>query len=212
MLKKDARGNFNLLTYLQVSNFESHVIQSVMQDTKERIIELADRLIKTKGFNAFSYKDIADPLEIKNAAIHYYFPSKADLGIAVIDQEMEILAVNKLKWAILPEDKQLRMLFETFNYKSRQGYVCLMGSLSPDYETLPAPMQEKVQQMSEDVLQWTALCLENGRNKHLFHFEGEAYNRALLIVSDLLASLLLSRVMGKEMFERMSKQLLNDLL
>ena len=183
-----------------------------MQDTKERIIELADRLIKTRGFNAFSYKDISDPLEIKNAAIHYYFPSKADLGIAVIDQEMEILAINKLKWAILPEDKQLRMLFETFNRKSRQGFVCLMGSLSPDYETLPGPMQEKVRQMSADILKWTELCLENGRKRDLFHFEGDAYNRALLIVSDLLASLVLSRVMGKEVFERMSTQLLHDLL
>jgi len=183
-----------------------------MQDTKERIIELADRLIKTRGFNAFSYKDISDPLEIKNAAIHYYFPSKADLGIAVIEKEIEKLAINKLKWATLPEDKQLQLLFDTFGQKSRQGFVCLMGSLSPDYETLPAPMQEKVQQMSEDILKWTTLCLESGRNRHLFHFEGEAYNRALLIISDLLASLLLSRVMGKEVFTRMSKQLLNDLL
>ena len=201
-----------MLTYLQVSNFEVHVIQSVMQDTKERIIELADRLIKTRGYNAFSYKDIADPLEIKNAAIHYYFPSKADLGIAVIDQEIEKLAINKLKWATLPEDKQLQLFFETFSQKSKQGFVCLMGSLSPDYETFPAPMQEKVQQMSENVLEWTTLCLENGRNKQLFHFEGEAYNRALLVISDLLASLLLSRVIGKEVFGKVSKQLLNDLL
>jgi AcrR family transcriptional regulator len=183
-----------------------------MQDTKERIIELADRLIKTRGFNAFSYKDISDPLEIKNAAIHYYFPSKSDLGIAVIEQEIEKLAINKLKWATFPEDKQLKLLFETFSQKSKHGFICLMGSLSPDYQTLPAPMQEKVQIMSEDVLDWATLCLENGRQRGLLHFEGEAYNRALLIVSDMLASLLLSRVMGKEVFEKMSKQLLHDLL
>jgi AcrR family transcriptional regulator len=183
-----------------------------MQDTKERIIDLAARLIKTRGFNAFSYKDIADPLEIKNAAIHYYFPSKGDLGIAVVEQEMEKMALNKLKWATLPEDKQLQLLFERFSKKNKQGFVCLMGSLSPDFETLPAPMQERVQQMSEDVLRWTASCLENGRNRGLFHFEGEAYNRALLVISDLLASLLLSRVMGKEVFEKMRKQLLNDLI
>lgn len=189
-----------------------HVIQLVMQDTKERIIDLAARLIKTRGFNAFSYKDIADPLEIKNAAIHYYFPSKADLGIAVVEQEMEKMALNKLKWATLPEDKQLQLLFERFSRKSLQGFICLMGSLSPDFETLPAPMQERVKQMSEGILQWTALCLENGRKRQLFHFEGDAYNRALLVISDLLASLLLSRVMGKEVFEKMRKQLLIDLL
>jgi TetR/AcrR family transcriptional regulator, transcriptional repressor for nem operon len=189
-----------------------HVIQLVMQDTKERIIDLGARLIKTRGFNAFSYKDIADPLEIKNAAIHYYFPSKADLGIAVVEQEMEKMALNKLKWATLPEDKQLQLLFERFGRKNKLGYVCLMGSLSPDFETFPAPLQERVKLMSEKVLQSTAECLENGRNRQLFHFEGEAYDRALLVISDLLASLLLSRVMGKEVFEKMKKRLLKDLL
>jgi AcrR family transcriptional regulator len=183
-----------------------------MQDTKERIIELADRLIKTRGFNAFSYKDISDPLEIKNAAIHYYFPSKADLGIAVINQEIGKLATNKLYWATFPENEQLQFLFDMFYQKSKQGYVCLMGSLSPDYETLPVSMQEKVQQMSNDVLEWATLCLENGRKKQLFHFKGKASDRALLVISNLLSSLLLSRVMGKEVFERMSCQLLNDLL
>jgi TetR/AcrR family transcriptional repressor of nem operon len=183
-----------------------------MQDTKDRIIELADRLIKTRGFNAFSYKDISDPLEIKNAAIHYYFPTKADLGIAVIEQEIGKLAINKLYWAILPEDEQLQFFCDMFYKRCEQGYVCLMGSLSPDFETLTPAMQEKVQQMSNDVLEWATLCLENGRKKNLFHFEGEAYDRALLVVTNLQASLLLSRVMGKEVFDKICSQLLNDLL
>ncbi len=59
-----------------------------MSDTRETIIALADQLIRTKGFNAFSYADISAPLDIKNAAIHYHFPNKADLGIAVIEQEI----------------------------------------------------------------------------------------------------------------------------
>jgi len=183
-----------------------------MQDTKERIIELADRLIRTRGFNAFSYKDISEPLAIRNAAIHYYFPSKADLGIAVIHQEIEKLAINKLYWATFPENEQMRLFFDTFYQRSQKGYICLMGSLSPDYETLPAAMQEEVQHMSKDVLEWITLCLENGRKKQLFHFEGDAYDRALLVVSNMLSSLLLARVMGKGIFEKMSSQLLNDLL
>jgi TetR/AcrR family transcriptional repressor of nem operon len=183
-----------------------------MQDTKERIIELADRLIKTRGFNAFSYKDISDPLEIKNAAIHYYFPTKSDLGIAVINQEIGKLAINKLYWATLPEDEQLQFFFDMFYQRNNQGFICLMGSLSPDYETLTAAMQEKVQHMSNDVLEWITLCLENGRKKQLFHFGGEAYDRALLVITNLQASLLLARVMGKEVFNRISSQLLNDLL
>ena len=183
-----------------------------MQDTRDRIIELADQLIKTRGFNAFSYKDISDPLEIKNAAIHYYFPAKTDLGIAVIQHEIEKLAISKVIWATLPENIQLQHLFDTFGQKGKNGCICLMGSLSPDFETLQIPMQEKLREMSTDMLEWLTTCLENGRTNQLFHFQGIAYDRALLVISSLLASLLLSRVMGQEIYEKMSRQLLKDLL
>jgi AcrR family transcriptional regulator len=182
-----------------------------MQDTKERIIALADQLIKTKGYNAFSYKDISDPLEIKNAAIHYHFPTKTDLGVAVVDLETERFKAGTAKWAALPEDKQLKQLFETFNKKHKEGLVCLMGSLSPDYETFPGPLQERVTAMSSTFLDWTASCLENGRKKGLFHFDGDAYDRSLLVMSNMLASLLLTRVMGPKVFSKISNQLLKDL-
>jgi len=182
-----------------------------MQDTKDRIITLADQLIRTKGYNAFSYKDISDPLEIKNAAIHYHFPAKTDLGIAVVDLEMARFREMAAKWASMPEDKQLKQLFETFNKKYKQGLICLMGSLSPDYETLPETLQEKVTGMSSTFLDWTAACLENGRKKALFRFDGDPYDRSLLVMSNLLASLLLSRVMGAKVFSRMTSQLLKDL-
>ncbi|MBW8687464.1 TetR/AcrR family transcriptional regulator [Chitinophaga rhizophila] len=182
-----------------------------MQDTKERIIGLADQLIKTKGFNAFSYKDISDPLEIKNAAIHYYFPTKTDLGVAVIDTEIERFKSHTAKWSNMPEDKQLKQLFETFSRKHKEGLVCLMGTLSPDYKTFPEPLQEKVAAMSAAFAEWTAQCLENGRKKAIFFFDGDPYDRALLVLSNLLASLLMSRVMGVRTFGKITGQLFKDL-
>lgn len=182
-----------------------------MQDTKERIVSLADQLIKTRGYNAFSYKDISDPLEIKNAAIHYHFPTKTDLGIAVIDVELQQFITSTARLANQPEDKQLKFLFETFSKKHKEGLVCLMGSLSPDYDTLPEPLQEKITDLSGAILKWTSACLERGREKGLFRFEGEPYDRALLVITNLLASLLLSRVMGNKVFPKITHQLLRDL-
>lgn len=182
-----------------------------MQDTKDRIVSLADQLIKSKGYNAFSYKDISDPLEIKNAAIHYHFPTKTDLGVAVIDVELQHFLASTGKLAAQPEDKQLKFLFDTFSKKNKERLVCLMGSLSPDYDTLPEPLQGKISDLSSAILEWTAGCLERGREKGLFRFEGEASDRALLVISNLLASLLLSRVMGGKVFGRITHQLLRDL-
>ncbi|WP_343670253.1 TetR/AcrR family transcriptional regulator [Chitinophaga sp.] len=183
-----------------------------MQDTKEKIVGLADQLIKTKGFNSFSYKDIADPLAIRNAAVHYYFPTKADLGMAVIDQEINFMNTGIANWETLPEDQQLRHLIASFENKCNRHMVCIMGSLSPDYNTLPENMQARLRQFSASVIAWVTKCLENGQKKGIFHFKGTAGDRALLIVSNLLASLLLSRVMGETAFENISKQLLDDIL
>ena len=182
-----------------------------MQETKDRIIGLADTLIKTKGFNAFSYKDISDPLAIRNAAIHYHFPVKADLGAAVIDQEIAGMEKVMAAWEHLPEDQQLRSLIDSFRQKCQDGKVCLMGSLSPDYDTLPENMQGLLRRFSTTVLDWASQCLEKGRNKGIFHFRGDPYDRALMVVSNLLSSLLLSRVMGATAFDRISTQLLRDL-
>jgi len=48
--------------------------------TAAKILDSAERLVQTRGFNAFSYADIATELRLRKASIHYHFPSKADLG------------------------------------------------------------------------------------------------------------------------------------
>ena len=53
-------------------------------DTRSRILDVAERLVQTRGFNGFSYADIAAELQISKASLHYHFPSKAELGEALI--------------------------------------------------------------------------------------------------------------------------------
>ena len=55
-------------------------------NTSERILDVAERLVQTRGFNAFSYADIADALDITKASLHYHFSSKAELGKRLIER------------------------------------------------------------------------------------------------------------------------------
>src|ERR1700676_5055278 len=57
--------------------------------TAEQILDLAEILIQTRGYSAFSYQDISDALGMTKASIHYHFASKTDLGIAVVDRYVE---------------------------------------------------------------------------------------------------------------------------
>ncbi|MGE5775442.1 MAG: TetR/AcrR family transcriptional regulator, partial [Chloroflexota bacterium] len=55
-------------------------------NTKRAIMDLAEAFIQDKGFNGFSYAHISTELGVKNAAIHYHFPSKEALVCAVIQR------------------------------------------------------------------------------------------------------------------------------
>jgi TetR/AcrR family transcriptional repressor of nem operon len=179
--------------------------------TRKEIIDLADQLIRTKGFHGFSYADISGIMEIRNAAVHYHFPSKSGLGIEVIDEELKRMIIDRVKWARLPGDEQIKRIMQGFFDHSRKGQICLIGALTPDYDELTPEMQQKVEEMCETMLGWLDSCLEKGRDERTLHFHGQARDRALLLMSSLMSSLLLSRVMGDTVFERMMDQALKDL-
>ena len=56
------------------------------RDTREEILNCAEELLQRRGYNAFSYQHIAVQLGIRNAAIHYHFPAKEDLGVALVQR------------------------------------------------------------------------------------------------------------------------------
>lgn len=58
--------------------------ESSKESTREKLLTLASELMREKGYAGFSYADLAQAIGIKKASIHHHFPSKADLGVAVV--------------------------------------------------------------------------------------------------------------------------------
>ena len=100
-------------------------------ETAEQILDLAETLIQTRGYSAFSYQDIADSLGIRKASIHYHFPSKADLGVAVVDRY--IARFGEALTAIADDQSQSSMTMLDFyvqpylQFASTPDRVCLSG-------------------------------------------------------------------------------------
>src|SRR5579859_4739785 len=180
-------------------------------DTRREILGLADSLIRRKGFNGFSYKNIGGVMDVRNAAIHYHFPLKSDLGIAVIEEDVLQMTRKRRNWESLPGEAQLKGIVEVFFQRSRKGMICLTGALAPAYGTYSDDMQNRVREMCRNILDWMTTCLDKGRREGRLYFHGEAADRALLVASTLLSGLLLSRVLGTEIFDRMIDQQFKDL-
>jgi AcrR family transcriptional regulator len=167
--------------------------------TKIEILDLAENLLLDRGFNGFSYASISSVLKIRNAAIHYYFPAKADLGVAIIQRARERFAgwTRDQRMVAKSPAEKLEAFFRSYLRFLKAGQqVCLGGALETDFKTLPPEMQIETKKFAADILGWMEGVLERGRGKHTFSFPGEARDQAILILSSLQGALQMTRAVG----------------
>ena len=172
---------------------------SVSKETKVEILDLAEDLLLNRGFNGFSYANISSALKIKNAAIHYYFPSKADLGVAIIQRARERFASWTQDERISGNSakEKLEAFFRSYlRFLEAGQQVCLGGALETDFKTLPPEMQVETQKFATEILVWMEGVLEEGREEHIFSFPGEARDQGILILSSLQGALQMTRAVG----------------
>ncbi len=180
--------------------------------TREHIILTADALIREKGYNAFSFVDIAQVVGIKKPSIHHHFPHKTDLGIAVIEFHIKglehIKQVSRNKTAL----EKLDRFFSIYSDIKDQNKVCIVGSLSTDYNTLEPEVQEKIKKFSNAFLAWVTDILKDGRQEGVFYFDETPRTRAVLIIASMMAIVKLSRLTGEKDFSLIKKTLRHGLL
>lgn len=183
-----------------------------MVTTREHILHLGQELFRTRGFNGFSYYDLADALKVRPAAIHYHFPTKDDLAHAIIKQERATFHAFAEKADQLPDQRQrLRRFVHTFAEHAEAHRLCLVGASGADFASFGAGVHREIRQMASDILAWLERTLDEGRTAGRFAFDGTAHTRALMVATNMAASLHLSRILGTQEFKRLAQQLLSDL-
>ena len=184
-----------------------------MSVTREKILELGENLILTKGYNAFSYQDISTELGIKNAAVHYYFPTKENLGTSILKTNIQRFEemVENMHSRGFDEWRQLDSFIKIYIKSHREQKVCIVGSLSPDLNTLSESTKLELIRMTELIHTWLTDLLSTGKEKKLFAFKEEPQQKAMLIFSSLVASLQLSRVLVKLDYKGICQAIIEDL-
>ena len=184
-------------------------------NTQRAILDLAEAMLQDKGFNGFSYAHIATELGLKNAAIHYHFPSKEELGCAVVQRYRDRfqLWVNNARVKDLSPQKKLEWFFGIYTHmRADKGRVCLAGSLETDFNAIPDSLREQTQSMTREMLAWLQATLNEGREAGVFQFNGEAGAKASLVLSSLQGGLQLARALGTKKFHEVVEQNKQDLL
>lgn len=186
-----------------------------IENSKRTILNLAEALLQDKGFNGFSYAHIASELGVKNAAIHYHFPTKEYLSIAVIQRYRERfkLWINNARIKDLAFEQKLDWFFSIYtDMRADQGKVCLVGSLEAEFNSIPAGLQTEVGALHKELLKWLETTLSEGREAGVFQFTGEPANKAALILSSIQGALQMARALGTKKFRDVIEQLKLDLI
>jgi TetR/AcrR family transcriptional repressor of nem operon len=186
----------------------------VAPDTSQRILDIAERLVQTRGFNGFSYADVAAALKVTKASLHYHFPSKAELGARLIERyERNFLAALASIDAAGPDAREkLRRYAALYEDVLRDNRMCLCGMLAAEYATLPKPMKDDMRHFFDENEKWLAGVLQQGRREKAMRFKGSPGEVAQGIVGTLEGAMMIARTYSDvRRFRAASDRLLEEL-
>ncbi len=183
--------------------------------TKDKILNFASTILQQRGYNGFSYGHIAAQLGIRNAAIHYHFPSKADLGAALIIRYQK----HFVRWITHNEQKHAKnyqTLFEAYitisrSFIQQQDSICPLAVLESNYTVFPEKMQLLTQTLTRDIRKWFSTLLNDGKTAGIFKFNGSANNKSILISAALQGASMMALVESAAVFEATVVQIKHEI-
>lgn len=154
----------------------------------EEILDVAERMARTGGYQGFSFRDIATAVGVKSASVHYHFPTKEDLGTALAERYTK----RFLEALGHPEEYQspqsaLKAYINAYRTALvEDGLMCLCGMMGSEIAALPEPVARETRAFFEKNITWleTALDRDNARQ------------RALRIIAALEGGMILARTLN----------------
>jgi TetR/AcrR family transcriptional repressor of nem operon len=182
--------------------------------TRTRILDVAERLVQTRGFNGFSYADIAAEVGITKASLHYHFATKAELGRMLVLRYSEAFdaALAGIASGCGDAQQRLREYVNLYTNVLTDQRMCLCGMVAAEYGTLPPPMQAAIRTFFELNESWLTGQIEHGVRAGRLAARLSPREAARMLVGALEGEMLVARAYGDpSRFETAARFLLAQL-
>lgn len=137
--------------------------------SRERIVEAANRLVYTKGFNQTSVSDVADAVGITKGNLHYHFKSKDELLEAIIHFRKTLISEMLEQWnEEFPDAKEKLKRFVQMLLNEEKDivrYGCPMGSLNSELGKFQPSLQLISIEMFDLFRNWLEVVFKQLDNK-----------------------------------------------
>lgn len=134
-------------------------------DTKTKILDCAERLIRSRGYDAFSYADIANEIGIRKASIHYHYAAKSDLALALIKRyHINIkAALNAHSERDISASEKIKAYLAFYKDGLSGGdTICLCVAFSAARENLTTEVIEQLSRFRQDSIKWLTSIFAQG--------------------------------------------------
>ena len=165
-------------------------------DMSERILDAAQHLVQTRGYNAFSYNDIAAVVGIRKASIHYHFPGKSDLGRRLVERFRETCraALAEIGRATIDPRERLERYTTLFRATLDNDRMCLCGMLASEFASLPEGVRDELVAAFADHEAWLTGVLQAGQQSGHFRDDAPAEEQAQTLIAGLEGATLMARL------------------
>ncbi|MEB3214370.1 MAG: TetR/AcrR family transcriptional regulator [Leptolyngbyaceae bacterium] len=170
-------------------------IEFMEKNTAQRILDVAQDIVRNRGYSAFSYADISQQVGIRKASIHYHFASKEELVKRLVQRYRDGMAracdrISKL--AATPEQKLMEFA-NLYRDGLVQHQICLCAMLAADFEVLPESIQDEIRGYFQQVEEWLSTLLQQGCDDGFWNCSPSPEHEAKTFISLFQGAQLLAR-------------------
>jgi TetR/AcrR family transcriptional repressor of nem operon len=186
----------------------------VPADTPQRILDVAEKLVQTRGFNGFSYADIAEALHVTKASLHYHFRTKAELGRSLIQRYEKnfLAALEMIDGQSKDARDKLRRYAAIYGSVLGEDRMCLCGMLAAEFGTLPDAMRTEMRHYFDANEKWLVGVLKEGKREKSLKYSGSPAEVAQALIGSLEGAMMIARSYGDpSRFKAVSDRLVADL-
>jgi len=170
-------------------------------DTRQRILDVAQDLVQRLGPNGMSYQDISAAVGIRKASIHYHFPAKEDLLVALVEQfgRNALAAVDGVIADGGSASAQMKRVIGLEEGQVRDGRkACLFAMVTAESEKPHSRPMDEVRRYVDQFVDRLAKILEAGRGDGSFDFAGDPRRTAAAVFSLMQGAMFNARLHGDE--------------
>lgn len=184
------------------------------EDIKTRLLDAAQRLIQTRGFHGFSYRDLASGVGITTASIHYHFPTKADLGVALVRRYRETIERMTTEAGAGAPDLPGQLewltarLYADALADGDSARICLCAALAGEHGGLPVAMQAELRELIERSEAGIAALLRAGQARGELPPSADPVALGRLWYSTLQGALIIARASRPQTLAEVSASLM----